>query len=55
MQKWIILCVQQSHVQDSLRVVLVQIVGVLFVAGFAMDTMIVATAETKTHRYVVSV
>jgi len=46
----------QSHaVRDSLRVVLVQIVGVLFVAGFVMESMIVATAETKTQKYVVSV
>ena len=46
----------QSHaVRESLRVVLVQSVGVLFVAGSVMESMIVATAETKTHRYVVSV
>jgi len=39
----------QSHaVRKSLRVVLVQIVGVLIVAGFVMESMIVATGETKT-------
>jgi len=46
----------QSHaVRESLHVVLVQIVGVLFVAEFVMESTIVATAETKTQKYVVSV